>query len=115
EDSGGSLMLKCVRQGLPLIGELLSTAAYSPTRIPRVKQDPAARTYFGKSVPQNGVIDWTRDATQILNFVRAARFEPFRSPWGHPKATLEGGTFGIVSAKRTSEKTTSPPGTFRAT
>jgi len=38
---------------------------------PRVAQDPAAGSYFGGRRPEDGVIDWYRDAATVHNLVRA--------------------------------------------
>jgi len=38
---------------------------------PRVAQDPAAGSYFGGRRPEDGAIDWNRDAATIHNLVRA--------------------------------------------
>jgi methionyl-tRNA formyltransferase len=38
---------------------------------PRVRQDLAAGRYFGGRRPEDGTIDWNRDATAIHNLVRA--------------------------------------------
>jgi methionyl-tRNA formyltransferase len=38
---------------------------------PRVPQDLAQGSYFGGRRPEDGIIDWSRDATSIHNLVRA--------------------------------------------
>ena len=38
---------------------------------PRVAQDPAAGSYFGGRRPEDGAIDWNRDAATVHNLVRA--------------------------------------------
>jgi methionyl-tRNA formyltransferase len=38
---------------------------------PRVAQDPRAGSYFGGRSPEDGIIDWARDAASIHNLVRA--------------------------------------------
>ncbi|MEP6941970.1 MAG: formyltransferase [Betaproteobacteria bacterium] len=40
-------------------------------RAPRIAQDRAMASYFGGRRPEDGVIDWSRDATSIHNLVRA--------------------------------------------
>jgi len=37
----------------------------------RTRQDPRRATYFGGRTPEDGVIDWSRDAASIHNLVRA--------------------------------------------
>lgn len=38
---------------------------------PRTRQDPRRASYFGGRTPEDGVIDWSRDASSIHNLVRA--------------------------------------------
>jgi methionyl-tRNA formyltransferase len=38
---------------------------------PRIRQDPRRASYFGGRTPEDGVIDWSRDAVSIHNLVRA--------------------------------------------
>ncbi len=38
---------------------------------PRVKQDPQKASYFGGPRPDDGIIDWSKSATEIHNLVRA--------------------------------------------
>jgi len=40
-------------------------------RAPRIVQDRAMASYFGGRKPEDGVIDWSRDALSIHNLVRA--------------------------------------------
>ena len=37
----------------------------------RTRQDPRCATYFGGRTPEDGIIDWSRDAASIHNLVRA--------------------------------------------
>jgi len=45
--------------------------ALSAGTAPRLPQDPAHGSYFGGRRPDDGIIDWSRDATAIHNLVRA--------------------------------------------
>jgi len=58
---------------------------------PRCRQDLAAGSYFGGRSPDDGVIDWNRDATTIHNLVRAVA-PPFPGAFtavgGHPARLL---------------------------
>lgn len=40
-------------------------------RAPRIPQDPALATYFGRRRPEDGEIDWSREATRVYDLVRA--------------------------------------------
>ena len=110
-DTGLSLMLKCVREGLPLIERLVTTAAVSAGAIPRREQDLRLRHYFHGAPPDNGWLRWNRSAREIVNHVRASDYSPFPSPWGHPLTRLDDREVGIVKVERTGQPTDSPPGT----
>jgi methionyl-tRNA formyltransferase len=112
EETGLSLSLKCVREGLPLLQRLLEDAENG--RIPKQAQDLARRRYFGRDVPQDGKVDWRRSAEQVVAFVRACDFFPFPSPWGHPSARLDGAKLSILKAGRTGEQADAEPGTVGA-
>ena len=62
------------------------------------EQDLSKRHYYGKQVPGDGWLDWSRPARSIFNFIRACDYSPFRSPWGFPKARLDGDEIGIIKA-----------------
>jgi len=112
-DSALSLTLKCVKAGLPLIHELLRSAAETGT-IPMREQDLSERNYYGKEVPEGGWLDWSRSARAVFNFIRACDYFPFRSPWGHPKARRNGEEIGILKAALLGQPTNVPPGTVGA-
>jgi UDP-4-amino-4-deoxy-L-arabinose formyltransferase/UDP-glucuronic acid dehydrogenase (UDP-4-keto-hexauronic acid decarboxylating) len=109
DDTGLTLSARCARQGLPLIEELLADAALDPAGIPRRPQC-GERRYFGREAPSGGRLDWTGPASRIVNFVRAADYLPFDSPWGHPRSMLAGQDVGIVKASRTLEPSGEEPG-----
>lgn len=58
---------------------------------PRRAQDLSAGSYFGGRTPEDGIIDWNRDATTIHNLVRAVA-PPFPGAFtligGHPARVL---------------------------
>jgi UDP-4-amino-4-deoxy-L-arabinose formyltransferase/UDP-glucuronic acid dehydrogenase (UDP-4-keto-hexauronic acid decarboxylating) len=111
DDTGLSLSARCVREGLPLIDELLATIERGD-EIPARPQDLRSRRYFGRRPPQDGRISWSAPAQEIVNFVRAADYSPFPSPWGHPRAWLEPREVGIVRSELTGLPATAPPGTI---
>lgn len=110
-DAALSLTAKCVREGLPLILRLLETAAVDPSAIPQVPQDLSQREYFGREVPENGRLSWSCPAREIINFVRACDYFPFRSPWGFPRAMLNGREIGAAKAALTGLVCATAPGT----
>lgn len=111
-DTGLSLSLKCIRQGLPLVERLLELAAVSPDEIPRRPQERAGRRFFRRGAPDGGMISWENDAESLLRLVRAADYRPFSSPWGAPWTVLPGGEkLGVLQATATDEPATERPGT----
>jgi methionyl-tRNA formyltransferase len=110
EETGLSLTAKCVNVGVPLVLRLLHAAARAPSDIPSTPQDLSGRQYFGREVPRNGNISWNCPARQIVDFIRAADFFPFRSPWGHPRACLRNSTLCIAKAARTRRAADLPAG-----
>ena len=111
-DNGFSISAKCIKHGLELIRQLLDTAAIDPNAIPAIEQDLSRREYFGKGLPENGWLAWSRPAREILDFIRAADYSPFPSPWPHPKSRLDGREVGFVKAARTGEPADAPAGTI---
>jgi methionyl-tRNA formyltransferase len=103
----------CVRLGVPLVLRLAGQAARDPAGIPRIGQDLARRRYFGKGPPNEGRLDWSLPATEIVRFVRAADYGPFPPPWGYPETELCGRRVGIVKAALTGVPCREPPGTVR--
>ena len=108
-ETGLSLSLKCVREGLPLFDRLLEDAEAG--RIPKSEQDLSRRRYFGREAPQEGKLEWGRPAEEIVAFVRACDYFPFPSPWGHPSARLDEAELSILRAEQTGEPSAVAPGT----
>lgn len=113
-DTGLSVSAKCARHGLSLVQRLVEAAEGGIEAIPATPQDAGERRYFGREAPQGGRIEWTRPARDVVNFVRAADYAPFPSPWGHPVATLDGRSVGIAKAALTERPADAPPGTVAA-
>jgi methionyl-tRNA formyltransferase len=109
-DTGLSLSAKCAREGLQLIRRLVDAAEQGAEAIPAAAQRSGERRYFGREAPQEGRIERGRRASDVVNFVRAADYAPFPSPWGHPLARLEGRSLGVAKAALTGRATTAPPG-----
>jgi methionyl-tRNA formyltransferase len=111
EDTGLSLALRCVQEGLPLVARLLETAASDPRALPSKPQDRAQRRYFGAGAPQGGVLRWDELARRIRDFVRACDYRPFASPWGAPRARLAGREHEVLEVALTGEPSRAAPGT----
>lgn len=114
EETGLSLTVKCVSTGVPLISRLLEAAAQGPSHIPLIPQDLSKREYFGRDVPENGILSWNRPARRIVDFVRASNFFPYPSPWGVPRTKRGDSTLGILKARLTGTPVDAPPGTVGA-
>jgi methionyl-tRNA formyltransferase len=97
---------------MELMRQLLETAALNPSAIPLVPQDLNQREYFGKMTPEDGWLAWSRPAREIFNFVRAADYSPFHSPWKHPRSVLEEQEIGFVKVALTGQRSDMPPGTI---
>ena len=69
---------------------------------PRRAQDPAEASYFGGRRPEDGAIDWTRDATSIHNLVRAVA-PPYPGAF-----TTVGGVRGRVLRSRVLDRSAPP-------
>lgn len=111
KDTGLSLSARCVQKGMPLIAELLETAAVDPSSIPRVAQDLSRRRYFGREAPDGGRISWGSPAERVVAFVRACDYFPFASPWGSPASTIDGREVAVLKAARTGQPSGAEPGT----
>ena len=112
DDTALTVYTKCIQEGVVLIQRLL---AIDPAAIPLQPQDLSRRAYYGKQVPAAGCVSWERTAREIYNFVRACDYFPFASPWGHPRATLNGQAVQLSKVRCTGQPCLAPPGTARLT
>ena len=112
-DTGLLLALRCAQKGVALVNRLVDVLARDPAALVLEYQDEKDRRYFGKEVPQGGRIDWNAPARRIYDFVRACDYAPFASPWGTPRAVLEGKPVEIMKVAVTGERCDAPPGTVR--
>ncbi|MFI5402339.1 MAG: methionyl-tRNA formyltransferase, partial [Planctomycetota bacterium] len=109
-DTGLSVSMNCVKEGIPLVARLLADAAKG--QIPKLAQDLTRRRVFKRrEVPHGGRIDWSLPAKEIDAFVRAADFYPMPSPWGHPAAELKGRAVEVAKVERTGRVAGEQPGT----
>ncbi len=111
EDNALSLSFKSVKEGVQLMVKLLDVASANPENIPLVPQDLSRREYFGRGVPQGGELRWSSPAHEIINFIRACDYFPFRSPWGHPRTQLGDQELAVVKGSRTGLFCEVAPGT----
>lgn len=89
-DTGLSVLTQCVRRGLPLVGALLDLLE-SGQPVPAHAQDLSRRRWFDAGPPEEGRLDWSRSARQVVDFVRACDYSPFPSPWGFPRCVAGNG------------------------
>lgn len=116
EDTGLSVTMKCVRLGVPLVSKVVDAAVDGQAAIPRIEQDPRDRTYLPPGPPDGGRVSWSAPARRIVDFVRAADYLPFPSPWGHPRTTTGSQELEITKASSTGESTNGArPGTVKST
>ena len=106
-DTGLAVSLRCVREGLPLLERLLADAERDA--VPARPQDLSRRRYFGREAPQEGRVEWSRTAREVVDFVRACDYFRFPSPWGSPLARLDGGEVAILKAAPTGRPTAGEP------
>jgi UDP-4-amino-4-deoxy-L-arabinose formyltransferase/UDP-glucuronic acid dehydrogenase (UDP-4-keto-hexauronic acid decarboxylating) len=111
-DTALTLSAKCVKLGVPLVEQLLKTAAENPSAIPAHAQNLARRRYHGREIPQGGRLEWARSAREIVNFVRACDYLPFSSPWGHPTASVGGQDVSVLKVALTGLPSDEAPGTI---
>jgi methionyl-tRNA formyltransferase len=113
DDTGLSVSVRCVREGVPLVERLLADAAADAASIPRIQQDLSRRRYYRRGeVPDDGKLVWDRPARQVTAFVRACDYFPFPSPWGHPVGYLDDRELAVLKATTTGEPTqVAEPGT----
>jgi len=107
QDTALTLHTKAARTAGELLDEVLPQLKSG--KAPRQPQDTAAATYFGGRRPQDGEIDWTRDAAAVANLVRAVT-HPYPGAFSHlgqrkvsfwevaPVADLKGSPGTILSA-----------------
>jgi len=78
-DTGLSLFMRCVSAGRGLLRQVVeSICAGEP--LTRVAQDPTQRRLYRARDAAAPEIDWEWTARQIVDFVRAGDYRPFRSP-----------------------------------
>lgn len=74
EETTADVTVKCVAAARLVLGRQID--ALLAGTAPREKQDESQATYFGGRKPEDGRIDWTKPAQDIVNLVRAVS-EPY--------------------------------------
>jgi methionyl-tRNA formyltransferase len=112
QDTALTVSVRCVKAGLLLVAQLLATLGSEPAALPEIPQDLSRRRYYRSAPPEGGRLNWARPGRAVVNFVRACDYLPFHSPWGHPRAQLDGRDVSIVKAVRTGDTCHAAPGTI---
>jgi methionyl-tRNA formyltransferase len=111
DDTGLTLSARCVQRGVPLLARLLKDAARGHDAVPSHPQTAGERRWLGREAPQGGRLSWRVAARRIVDFVRAADYSPFASPWGHPVTSVGDRSFEVVRASLTGRPADEEPGT----
>ena len=105
EDTALTLSRKLAAEARALLAETYPLILAG--RAPRIPQDHAAATKFGRRTPADGLIDWSRSAWQIYNLIRAVT-RPFPGAFTY----WEGLRISVWAAKPPAGRTVNaPPGT----
>jgi methionyl-tRNA formyltransferase len=108
DETGLTLTGKCIRAGLPLLHDLLTSAVNGD--VPRRPQPGTLRRYYGREVPHEGRLLWSESAARVVSFIRACDYAPFVSPWRSPRAYIAGREMAVLKAGLTGDRSDAPPG-----
>ncbi len=109
-DTGLTLTTRCVRAGLPLLGLLLGEAARGGRASVPAEPQRGEPLVHGNGPPHGGAVPWELPADSLAAFVRACDFLPFRSPWDHPRTSLDGVEIELLKAEAAEGAGAGPPG-----
>ena len=113
EETGISLMSKCVMKGVPLVREFIEIAERGLKHIPFESQDLTKRRFYSKNdIPNHGRMCWGKSCEDVSRFVRACNFLPYPSPWGRPKVKYNNMIMEIIDAECTGMTSQGKPGTL---
>lgn len=88
-ETGLSLFHRCINEGVSALKEVLD-AILSGRELERTKQDLSKRKIYRHRDALDGSIDWSMPASGVEAFVRAANYEPFKSPTYRPRLDQAG-------------------------
>ncbi len=88
KETGLSLYLKCIGEGVELVKKALEYISLDQP-IPSTKQDLSLRRLYTAKMAKDGRIDWNWDYDKLEAFFRAADYGPFESPTYSPYTTLK--------------------------
>jgi methionyl-tRNA formyltransferase len=108
DETGLTLSGRCIRAGLPLLYDLLTSAAGGD--VPRRPQPSTLRRYYGREIPHEGRLIWSESAARLVSFIRACDYAPFVSPWRSPRAYIAGREMAVLKASLTGDRSEAAPG-----
>lgn len=111
-DTGLSLYMKFIKEGIVLVEETLALISKG-LPVPQIPQDISKRHYFLDREARDGSVPWTRPQEEVVNFFRAADYAPFQSPTYEPTAYCRGVKVVLQKAK-VAEGTSDVPGQILA-
>ncbi|MCH8495018.1 MAG: hypothetical protein LAT57_05225 [Balneolales bacterium] len=113
KDTGLSVSIRCVKEGLILIEQLLNDLSRDSMAIPsRPQSSEIKRTVYKRNqIPGNGLIQWQQSARKIDAFIRASNYSPFVSPWGEPCTIWKGKVIAISKTEISERVCDASPGT----
>ena len=68
-DTGDNILTKYESNYLPLIEKVIDS--FNQGKLKPKKQDPKKATYYGKRIPDDGLINWNWQKERIYNWIRA--------------------------------------------
>lgn len=109
KDTGLSLFIKCINAGADLVVQALRDIAEGKTP-PRRPQDLSRRRVYTHRQALDDRIDWSRSATDVVNFIRAADYRPFDCPTYTPTLLMKDGSRAVVRQAELAEARDAEPG-----
>jgi methionyl-tRNA formyltransferase len=109
-DTGLRVATRCVREGIPLLKQLLDDAGRGT--IPARPQSGEGGSWHGREVPHDGRLPWQLGVRHVVDLVRAADYAPFPSPWGTFTTRVGDDELEIVRTSLTGEPADAEPGTI---
>lgn len=88
KETGLSLYLKCLSEGVNLIRKCLKYIIENKN-IPAIKQDFTKRKLYTDKMAKDGKINWNSYYKNLFNFLRAANYKPFKCPTYKPYTYLD--------------------------
>jgi methionyl-tRNA formyltransferase len=88
KETGLTLFLKCLKEGIKLIETALKVIERGGT-LPSTKQDLSKRKLYTYSMVKNGRIDFCWSSNELQNFFRSANYKPFENPIFSPYFVLD--------------------------